>query len=150
VAAVAKGAIAKAQTDVNLQGVSLHLAVQPNLPLVLGDPDRLIQAFQNLLNNAIKFSPSGGEVRVHLEEHPDYIQVAVSDKGIGIAQEQLDRIFDRFYQVDGSATRRFEGTGLGLAITKRIVEAHGGRIWVKSRMGKGSTFFFTLPKSRQA
>jgi len=103
-----------------------------------------------LLNNAIKFSPSGGEVRVHLEEHPDYIQVAVSDKGIGIAQEQLDRIFDRFYQVDGSATRCFEGTGLGLAITKRIVEAHGGRIWVKSRMGKGSTFFFTLPKSRQA
>lgn len=150
VVTVAKEAIAQAQADVNRQGLSLHLDVPPNLPLVLGDPERLAQVFQNLVDNAIKFSPSGGQVRVQLEDQPDCVQVAVSDQGIGIAQEQLERIFDRFYQVDGSVTRHFEGAGLGLTITKRIIEAHGGRIWVKSRLGKGSTFYFTLPKSRQA
>jgi signal transduction histidine kinase len=74
------------------------------------------------------------------------IRVSVSDTGIGMPADQLERIFERFYQVDGSASRRFGGTGLGLAIVKRIVEAHGGRIWATSEMGRGSTFTFELPK----
>jgi signal transduction histidine kinase len=147
VVAMAAEALTLAQTDASQQGISLHLDAPPHLPLVLGDPDRLTLVFQHLLSNAIKFSPSGGEVRVGLEEQTECIRVSVSDQGIGIAQEQLTRIFERFYQIDGSSTRRFEGAGLGLAIAKRIVEAHGGKIWVKSQVSKGSTFTFTLPKS---
>jgi two-component system sensor histidine kinase VicK len=103
--------------------------------------------FQHLLENAIKFSPDGGSVQVVIEDQAECIQVAVSDQGIGIPQDQLDRIFERFYQIDSSLKRQFEGTGLGLTIAKRIVEAHGGRIWVKSRLGKGSVFYFDIPKS---
>jgi two-component system phosphate regulon sensor histidine kinase PhoR len=84
-----------------------------------------------------------------MEEQADSVLVAVSDQGIGIELDQQDRIFERFYQIDASATRRYEGTGLGLSIAKRIVEAHGGRIWVESEPLKGSTFFFTLPKKHE-
>jgi signal transduction histidine kinase len=76
------------------------------------------------------------------------LQVSVSDSGIGIPEDKLGRVFERFYQVDGSATRKFGGAGLGLAIVRRIVEAHGGRIWVESQVGRGSTFSFTLPKAK--
>jgi signal transduction histidine kinase len=100
-----------------------------------------------LLENAIKFSPNGGSVQVVMEDQAECIQVAVSDQGIGIPQDQLDRIFERFYQIDSSLKRQFEGTGLGLTIAKRIVEAHGGGIRVKSRLGKGSVFCFDIPKS---
>jgi PAS domain S-box-containing protein len=149
VVTVAAEALTDVQATASQQGVTLHLDAPPKLPLVLGDHERLRLVFQNLLSNAIKFSPSGGEVRVKLEEGPDCVQVAISDQGIGIAQEKLERIFERFYQLDGSATRRFEGAGLGLTIAKQIVEAHGGKIWAKSQLGKGSTFFFSLPKSRR-
>jgi PAS domain S-box-containing protein len=150
VVALAQQAIVEAQASIRQQDISLHLEASPGVPLVLGDSVRLAQVFANLLDNAIKFSPSGGEIQVQLSEQPACVQVSVSDQGIGIAQAQLERIFERFYQVDGSATRRFEGAGLGLTIAKRIVEAHGGEIWVQSRLGKGSTFYFTLPKSGQA
>jgi PAS domain S-box-containing protein len=149
VVALARQAIAEAQASVRQQDISLRLDVLSDVPLVLGDSARLAQVFANLLDNAIKFSPSGGEIQLQLSAQPDCVQVSVSDQGIGIAQAQLERIFERFYQVDGSATRRFEGAGLGLTIAKRIVEAHGGEIWVQSRLGKGSTFYFTLPKSGQ-
>jgi len=76
----------------------------------------------------------------------DTVEASISDTGIGIPEGELEKIFERFYQVDGSTTRRFGGTGLGLAIVKRIVEAHGGRVWAESELGRGSTFFFTLPK----
>ena len=75
----------------------------------------------------------------------DILQVSVSDQGIGIPAEELDKIFERFYQVDGSRTRHYGGMGLGLSISKRIIEAHGGRIWVESELGQGATFYFTLP-----
>jgi two-component system phosphate regulon sensor histidine kinase PhoR len=129
------------------QGVALTLEVRSELPLILADPERVTLVFQHIVENGIKFSPHGGTVQVTLTDHPDHVQVAVRDQGIGIAQEHLKRIFDRFYQIDSSLTRRFEGTGLGLSIAKRIIEAHGGKIWVKSKLGKGSTFYFTLPKS---
>jgi signal transduction histidine kinase len=100
------------------------------------------------LGNAIKFSPRGGTITIVVEDGGDVIQVTVADTGIGIPLDKLDRIFDRFYQVDGSATRRFGGAGLGLAIVRRIIEAHAGRIWVESQMGKGSSFIFQLPKTQ--
>ena len=148
-ATVAKEAVGKSQPAADRQGVSLRLTITPDLPLILADPERITLVFQHLLENAIKFSPNGGVVQVVMKEKPDNIQVSVSDQGIGIAKEQQKRIFDRFYQIDSSATRRYEGTGVGLSIAKRIVEAHGGDIWVQSRLGKGSSFSFSLPKSRQ-
>jgi PAS domain S-box-containing protein len=144
---VTREAIAKAQPEAAQQSASLHLNAPAELPLVLADPVRLALVFQHLLENAIKFSPDGGSVQVVIEDQAECIQVAVSDQGIGIPQDQLDRIFERFYQIDSSLKRQFEGTGLGLTIAKRIVEAHGGRIWVKSRLGKGSVFYFDIPKS---
>ena len=116
------------------------------LPLARADRDRVNQVLDNLIGNAIKFSPNGGCVTVRLSATDGMVQVSVSDSGIGIPADQLDRIFERFYQVDGSATRKFGGAGLGLTIVKRIVEAHGGRIWAESQVGHGSTFSFTLPR----
>jgi len=112
------------------------------------DKGRIGQVLDNLIGNSMKFSPDGGTITVALEDREDEVCVTVSDQGIGLAEDQRERIFDRFYQIDGSAIRRFGGTGLGLAIVKRIIDAHHGRVWVESELNKGSTFYFTLPKSR--
>ena len=113
---------------------------------IRADEDRLIQVFDNLMGNAIKFSPQGGTITISATELPEHWQVAVQDTGIGIPQDKLEKIFDRFYQIDGSTTRRFGGAGLGLAIAKEIVQDHGGQIWAESTLGEGSTFYIKLPK----
>jgi signal transduction histidine kinase/GAF domain-containing protein len=127
----------------------------PNhLPPAYVDRDKVKQVLFNLLINAAKYSPRGGEIALSVEEvselpeeHPQgrFLLVAVRDQGIGIPPEDLPRIWERFYRVDNTNTRRIGGTGLGLAITRALVELHGGRIWVESALGKGSAFFFTLP-----
>ncbi|HSN78459.1 MAG TPA: GAF domain-containing protein, partial [Anaerolineae bacterium] len=126
-------------------GIRMHLEISPGLPLVYGDPKRLGQVFDNLLGNAIKFCPDGGEITVQIRSIGNAVQVDVSDTGIGIPSDRLDHIWERFYQIDSASTRRFAGAGLGLAIVKRIIDAHYGQIWVESEPGKGSTFHFTLP-----
>jgi signal transduction histidine kinase len=126
-------------------GVSLRLDGPDELPPTLVDRDRINQVFDNLLGNAIKFSPRGGTITIHVEAVGDMVQLTVADTGVGIPADKLEKVFDRFYQVDGSATRRYGGAGLGLAIVRRIIEAHGGRIWVESELGHGSSFKFTLP-----
>ncbi len=128
-------------------GIELCTEIPPRLPPVLADWARISEVFDNLLANAIKFSPDGGTITVRMEEEKDAVRVEISDTGIGIPRDKLARIFDRFYQVDGSTRRRFGGAGLGLAIVKRIVESHGGKVGVESEPGKGSTFHFTLPKA---
>ncbi len=139
--AAVRGATASAQEA----EIELREEIAPDVPPVAGDPERLAQVLDNLLSNAIKFSPSGGEVCVRVRAVNGDVRVDVQDNGIGIPKDKLDRIFDRFYQVDGSTTRRFGGTGLGLAIVKRIVELHHGRVWAESGEGKGSTFSFVIP-----
>ncbi|MDA8216407.1 MAG: ATP-binding protein, partial [Dehalococcoidales bacterium] len=109
----------------------------------LADANRLERVLTNLLSNALKYSED--TIRVTVGADADELTVAVADKGRGIAKEDLPHLFDRFYRVGQS--RRMEGLGLGLYITKMLVEAHGGRIWVDSEVGKGSTFSFTLPLS---
>jgi signal transduction histidine kinase len=136
------------QAAAQKQGARLNLKTSSHLPLVLADPERVKLVFQHLVDNAIKFSPGGGDIEIQIREETGCVRVTVTDHGIGIPQDQLDRVFERFYQIDGSLTRRFEGAGLGLNIAKRVIEAHGGQIGVKSRPGQGSTFFFTLPKSQ--
>ncbi len=127
-------------------GITLRLEAPAELPAILIDRDRINQVFDNLLGNAIKFSPRGGTITIHVENLGEMVLLSVSDMGVGIPADKLEKVFDRFYQVDGSATRRFGGAGLGLAIVRRIIEAHGGRIWVESEMGQGSSFKFTLPR----
>jgi signal transduction histidine kinase len=119
-------------------------AVAKPLPLGLGDEQRLTQVLLNLVGNAIKFTDTG-EVRVTAKSVNGHFAVSVTDTGPGIPEEHQSRIFDQFHQIDSSNTKAKGGTGLGLAIAKQIVEMHGGRIWVESTMGKGSTFQMELP-----
>ena len=115
---------------------------------VCADRDRIGQTLINLFSNAIKFSPPGTAVSVWDERSGDEVVIKVRDEGRGIPGDQLDAVFERFRQVDGSDAREHGGTGLGLAICRTIVTQHGGRIWVESRVGEGSTFSFTLPAAQ--
>lgn len=130
------------------EDIKVVVDVPPDLPRVLADGERMQRVTSNLLHNALKFTDTGGTIRIaaYAEGEPaQEVVVLVHDTGMGIASEDLERIFERFYKSDRARTRGQGGTGLGLAITKHLVEAHGGRIWVTSKEGKGSTFHFTVP-----
>ena len=124
-------------------GLELILNIPQDLPQVLADEGRIEQVLVNLLHNAVKFTSLGGKVSVSAELQKGAVAISVADTGIGISEDDLPRIFERFYKV--SKSRGTGGTGLGLAIAKHIVETHGGKIGAESKEGKGSTFFFTLP-----
>jgi len=126
-------------------GITLGLERTPNLPLVVGDRDRLEQVITNLLSNAIKFSPAGGQVKIALSHESGLVHCSVADQGCGIEEKNLERIFGKFQQV--GAAQRGSGTGLGLAITQALVTEHRGKIWAESRVGEGSRFVFCLPQA---
>ncbi|MBV9601185.1 MAG: HAMP domain-containing protein [Chloroflexi bacterium] len=123
----------------------LRVEVAPEVPLAEADPVRVEQVLVNLVDNAIKYSPDGGPITVHIASARDELRIAVSDHGVGVTPEHAERLFERFYRADSSLRRTTKGVGLGLFICRSLVEAHGGRIWVESRPGQGSTFSFTLP-----
>jgi signal transduction histidine kinase len=125
--------------------LQLKSDVAPDLPPVLVDRHRILQVLNNLIGNAIKFTPPGGAVTVRVQQTEDDIQFCIEDTGSGIAPDEIPHIFDRFWQARKTARL---GTGLGLFLVKGIVEAHGGRVWVESTLGEGSKFFFTLPFNR--
>ena len=125
----------------------IKINISPQLPLIKADPEQIEVVFRNLLDNAIKYTPNGGEIYISAFEKAENIYIEIADNGIGISAEHLPRIFERFYRVDKDRSRKLGGTGLGLAIVKHIVQAHGGTIGVESKPGKGSKFFFTLPKN---
>jgi signal transduction histidine kinase len=125
--------------------IKLENKIDKKLPRVRGDFERIGLVLRNLIGNAVKFTDKGGKVTVEATRKNGMVEVSVSDTGIGIPSDEQDKIFERFYQVDNSPTRRYAGTGMGLAIAKDIVEAHGGNITVESDLGKGSRFSFTLP-----
>ena len=129
--------------------VDKHLAIQVNIPnnlRVYADGGRLHDIFINLLFNAFKFTADGGQITITASQKNAYILHEIRDTGIGIPEDKMEKIFEEFYQVEGG---KHGGTGLGPAITKRLVEEHGGKIWVKSCLGEGSTFYFTLPLSAE-
>jgi PAS domain S-box-containing protein len=126
-------------------GVQLELAVDNSVDLVHGDERRILQVVFNLLSNAVKFTPSGGQVLVSAAKENGDVRIAVRDTGAGIPPDDQDRIFEEFQQARDSNGERPEGTGLGLALSRSLVELHGGRIWVESEPGHGSTFAFTIP-----
>ncbi len=127
------------------KGITIHHAVTAELPPLVGDRDKLYQVLTNLIQNGIKFTPKGGEVRVRCEAlDSGFVQVCVADTGCGIPPNEIDKVFDKFYRGE-SVPPEARGAGLGLAITKGLVELHGGRIWATSQLGQGTEFYFTVP-----
>ena len=130
----------------NEKQITLIRETQP-LTQIWGDDERLMQVIRNLLINAIKFTPQNGKITIKSSNYNEHVKISISDTGIGISKDKLNTIFERFYQVDGSASRKYGGVGLGLSICKNIIEKHQGSIWAESE-GNGSTFHILLPKYR--
>jgi len=124
----------------------LVVDIKNELPVIVADEDKVDQILTNLTNNAIKYSPKGGTVTITALADGDIVRMSVTDQGMGIPKEHLPKVFDRFHRVDNRDTRTVGGTGIGLYLVKHLVEAHGGKIWVESEVGKGSSFIFELPK----
>jgi PAS domain S-box-containing protein len=147
---LARAAVADFQISAAAAELVLETEIASDLPPVRGAPTHLRRVLDNLIGNAIKFTPPQGTISVSVKQLPkDQVLLEVSDTGIGIPPDQRDRIFERFYQVDGSTKRRYPGTGLGLALVKEIVETYGGEVRVESEVGEGSTFAITLPVFRR-
>ena len=125
--------------------IKLHLEIYPNLPDVNIDPDRMAQVLSNLLSNALRYTPQGGDITLSTKHTAGDVEIRVHDSGPGIEPEELPNVFDRFYRTDKSRQRESGGSGLGLAIAKSIVEGHGGRIWAESDSDKGTTIVIALP-----
>ena len=123
----------------------LRIVAKGEIPPIMADPDKVDQILTNLVNNAIKYSPEGGTITVTIERRGDALRYTVTDQGMGIPPEHLDKVFDRFHRIDNADTLKAGGTGIGLYLVKHLVEAHGGKIWVESETGKGSSFIFELP-----
>jgi signal transduction histidine kinase len=126
--------------------ITLDLSVDELLGDFVGDERKIKQILLNLLSNAVKFTPEGGRIGINARQTNGAVEISVSDTGIGIAPEDEPKIFEEFRQVGSDYAHKVEGTGLGLTLAKKFVEMHGGKIWVESEVGKGSTFCFTLPE----
>ncbi|MFW5878839.1 MAG: sensor histidine kinase, partial [Myxococcota bacterium] len=170
---LADSAISTVKPQAQKKRLELHCEIEPEIPPVRGDRDKVRQCMVNLLANAVKFTPEGGRIDLKVEHYhgsrrappasrrdeagytlfemmdEDFVRISVKDSGIGIADDQKERIFDSFYQVDSSSTRAYGGTGLGLSIVKSYMEAHEGEVWVDSVPGEGSTFALLLPTPRR-
>jgi signal transduction histidine kinase len=128
--------------------MTLQRVVDERVAMITADERKTKQVLLNLLSNALKFTPEGGQITVRVDLRENDVEISVTDTGVGIAPEDQDKVFEEFRQV-GTAARKVEGTGLGLAISRKFIELHGGRIWVRSELGTGSTFTFTLPREEQ-
>jgi len=134
------------EKEIKEKKLDLTIEFPESIPRVKAGENALEQVFLNLLDNAIKYTPDNGKIEIRASEENDFVKIEVSDTGVGIPAKDLSRIFERFYRVDKARSREIGGTGLGLSIVKHLVESMGGRVWAESRINKGSTFFFTLPK----
>jgi len=138
--------ISSLEPMINKKPLSIKTDFDENLPFAYADPDRVRQVIMNLLSNAIKFTSKGTiTLSARSTQRPPFIEVCVSDTGMGIREEDFNKLFDTFTPLDTSATRPYGGVGLGLSICKGLVEMQGGSIWVESKYGVGSKFYFTLP-----
>ncbi len=144
-AALIKRSVAVIENQAKEKNISLKADLPAQLPKIQADETRFSQVMINLLDNAVKYTPEGGTVTISTSIKEKFLQVEVSDTGIGIPESDIPRIFERFYRVDKAHSRELGGTGLGLSIVKHIVQSHGGQVWLKSEPGQGSTFSFTIP-----
>ncbi|MEH7462543.1 cell wall metabolism sensor histidine kinase WalK [Bacillus thuringiensis] len=131
------------------QNVSFKRSFSKRTRFIEIDEDKVTQVLYNIISNALKYSPEGGTITYRLREREDMLEISISDQGMGIPKENVDKIFERFYRVDKARSRKLGGTGLGLAIAKEMIQAHGGSIWAKSEEGKGTTIYFTLPMEKE-
>jgi two-component system, OmpR family, phosphate regulon sensor histidine kinase PhoR len=145
VEALVNGCLETTRLKAESRGLKIHVDLQQNSPPVRGDGAQLGEVLQNLLDNAVQYTPSGGQIDVKARANSHEVVFTVIDSGIGIPESDLERIFERFYRVDAARSREAGGTGLGLAIARHIVDAHSGRIWVESAVGQGSRFHFSIP-----
>jgi CheY-like chemotaxis protein/anti-sigma regulatory factor (Ser/Thr protein kinase) len=144
--AVVEAALDAVRPAAHGKSIRLQAVLDPRAGPLMGDPDRLQQVVWNLLTNAVKFTPKGGQVQVHLQRVNSHIEIVVSDTGQGISAEMLPVVFDRFWQADRGPTRTHKGLGLGLALVRHLIEAHGGTVTAQSAgEGKGTTFVVRLP-----
>lgn len=143
--AIVEEVIVMLETKAKEKEITLKYSVEGDTAIE-GDAPRLKQVFINLINNSLNYTPKGGRVTIRLKESSEKVTFSVSDTGIGIQKEEISRIFERFYRVDKARSRNSGGTGLGLAIVKHLIEAHHGRIHVKSKPGEGSTFTLVFRK----
>ncbi len=129
---------------------TIKLEIDDALPAIMMDKAKILQCLTNYISNAIKYSPDGGQVTVKIDLEPESRSavVGVSDQGVGLSPKHKDKVWQKFFRVDAGYTSEIEGTGLGLVIVKHIIELHGGRVWIDSELGKGSTFYFSLPLHR--
>jgi two-component system, OmpR family, phosphate regulon sensor histidine kinase PhoR len=144
VAALVNGCVETARLKAQSKGLQITIELPEGLPPIRGDAAQLDEVLQNLLDNALQYTPPGGHVDVTAYSNGHEVIFTVSDTGIGIPEADLERIFERFYRVDAARSREAGGTGLGLSIARHIVDAHGGRIWVESAVGQGSRFRFSI------
>ena len=135
---------ASLQSLAEQKGLGFVASAQKGIPTAFGDAKRITQCLINIAGNALKFTETG-RVEISVELADEILTYKAKDTGMGIPQDRIEKIFDAFQQVDGTITRDYGGTGLGLSITKKFVEMHGGRIWAESELGKGSTFYFSIP-----
>jgi two-component system NtrC family sensor kinase len=148
---IVRDVVADMKSIIESKKLNVDISVSRNLKPIEAHPDGLIRVLTNLMSNAIKFTPENGTINVRISMKDDqHIHFEVEDNGAGIPPKEVDRIFDRFYQVDSGLSRKYGGIGLGLYICKTIVEEHHGVIWVKSELGKGSTFHVILPATLQS
>ena len=145
VEALVNGCLETTRLKAESRGLKIHVNLPQSAPAVRGDGAQLGEVLQNLLDNAVQYTPSGGEIEVKAQANGHDVIFSVIDTGIGIPESDLERIFERFYRVDAARSREAGGTGLGLAIARHIVDAHSGRIWVESAVGQGSRFHFSIP-----
>jgi two-component system phosphate regulon sensor histidine kinase PhoR len=148
VEAIVNGCVETARLKAEAKGLRIHVDLPDGLPPVRGDGAQLGEVLQNLLDNALQYTPSRGQIDVSARSNAHEVTFTVSDTGIGIPETDLERIFERFYRVDAARSREAGGTGLGLAIARHIVDAHGGRIWVESAVGRGSRFHFSVASAQ--
>jgi signal transduction histidine kinase len=137
------------QQDEIHKDVKVFAHIAENIPPIQADSDALARAVNNLLNNAVKFSPQNPEIYVDVRCEEDDLKISVKDRGIGISEEEIDKIFDKFYQGKNALRQTVKGTGLGLTLVRHIAEAHGGGVAVESIPGQGSTFSLILPLNRK-
>lgn len=135
--------------EINTAHHDIQLQVETTDVMILGDRIKIEQAFTNLLSNSIKYSPDGGRILVRVYSSKEMLSIDIEDEGLGIPEESLPHLFQKFYRVDNSDRRRIGGTGLGLAIVDEIIKSHGGQVTVVSQYGKGSTFTISFPKVTQ-
>jgi two-component system phosphate regulon sensor histidine kinase PhoR len=142
---VTRRAAERLHAQASQKQIDISVDVEADLPMAVFDAERIEQVLVNLVHNAVKFTPHGGNVHIRLSSAGHEVVVAVSDSGTGLEPGELDRVFERFYKTDRSRTAA--GSGLGLAIAKHLIQLHGGRIWAESDYGQGATFTFTLPRA---